>query len=288
MIDADHEVNYDVIGQWSEELDFTVGRDHTIAFAEATNDVVKQHTDGIYAPPVFAVIPPFNLMAATTMGAVPDDLMMRILHGEQDMRFHRPTEPGDVLTSRAKVVGIHGRSSGVVVTTLIESRAADGALVNEQFFSGFFRGGRLDGGRGDAAPEHPFDEALRARTPDAQIVQAFDPDQTFRYAAASGDPMPIHTDDEFAKEMGLPGIIVHGLCTMAFTARAVIDHACAEDPSRLKRLVVRFSSPAQPKHVLTTSIWNIGTSALGGSYVFETVTDEGKAVIKDGFADVAR
>ena len=44
--------------------------------------------------------------------AVPDELMMRILHGEQDMRFHRPILAGDDLRCRAKVIGIHGKSSG--------------------------------------------------------------------------------------------------------------------------------------------------------------------------------
>jgi len=47
-------------------------------------------------------------MAERTMSVVPDELMMKILHGEHDFRFHRPIEPGEKLTSRAKVVGIHG------------------------------------------------------------------------------------------------------------------------------------------------------------------------------------
>ena len=40
--------------------------------------------------------------------------------------------------------------------------------------------------------------------------QRIDDDQTYRYSEASGDPMPIHLDEEFAKQMGLPGIIAHG------------------------------------------------------------------------------
>lgn len=74
--------------------------------------------------------------------------------------------------------------------------------------------------------------------------QTFDADQTFRYAEASGDTMPIHTDEEFARSVGLRGIIIHGLCTMAFVSRAAIQTACPEDPSRLRRLAVRFSAPA--------------------------------------------
>lgn len=281
MAELGQDFNFDVIGQWSEPLAFSVTRDATIAYAEATNDEAEPHLRGDYAPPVYAIVPVFPIMADRTMSAVPDELIMRILHGEQDMRFHRPIVPGDELSCRAQVVGVHGRSSGVVVTTLLETRDAQGDLVNEQYFTGFFRGGQLEGGRGQEPPAHGFDTSLRERPADAVVIQKFDPDQTFRYSEASGDLMPIHLDDEFAKVMGLPGIIIHGLCTMAFTSRALIETVCPEDPSRLKRLVVRFSAPAEPKHTITTEIWNTGES----TYAFETVTDEGTFVIRDGLAE---
>jgi len=273
---------------WGDELEFTVDRARIVAYAEATNDPIRQHLEGVYAPPVFAVVPPFQLMAERTMSVVPDELMMKILHGEHDFRFHRPIEPGEKLISRAKVVGIHGKSSGVTVTTLIECRGDRGDVVNEQYFVGFFRGGTLDGGHGQPPPEHSLDEWVRSREPAAQVVQKFDEDQTFRYAEASGDPMPIHLDAEFARLMGLPGIIVHGLCTMAFTSHAVIGHVLPGDPSRLRRLAVRFSAPAQPRHTITTNIWPTGVTPgrnTRETYAFETVTDEGKTVIKDGLAE---
>ena len=44
--------------------------------------------------------------------------------------------------------------------------------------------------------------------------------------------MPIHLDDEIAKAMGFPGIIIHGLCTMAFTSQAAIQHGAARTTRR--------------------------------------------------------
>jgi acyl dehydratase len=66
------------------------------------------------------------------------------------------------------------------------------------------------------------------------------PDQflTVRYAGASGDFNPIHIDEEFARSVGLPGRILHGLWTMAQVARAHTD--AAGGPERLKRLSVQF------------------------------------------------
>jgi acyl dehydratase len=66
-----------------------------------------------------------------------------------------------------------------------------------------------------------------------------DPYVTVRYAGASGDFNPIHIDERFALEVGLPGRILHGLWSMAQVARAVGD-AAGDDPSALKSLAVQF------------------------------------------------
>jgi acyl dehydratase len=98
--------------------------------------------------------------------------------------------------------------------------------------------------------------------------------------------MPIHLDDEFAKSMGLPGVIVHGLCTMAFASRAVVETTCANDPTRLKRLAARFSSVVQPSERVTSSLWDNGVCDGRRQIAYETTTDEGKVAIKDGLAEV--
>src|SRR6184192_4837886 len=68
---------------------------------------------------------------------------------------------------------------------------------------------------------------------------------TVRYAGASGDFNPIHIDEEFARAVGLPGRILHGLWTMAQVARAQTEAAGA--PERLKRLKVQFRGMGLPE-----------------------------------------
>src|SRR4051794_16203308 len=71
---------------------------------------------------------------------------------------------------------------------------------------------------------------------------------TFRYAGASGDFNPIHLDDEFARSVGLPGRILHGLWTMAQVARA------QGDPLALKSLEVQFRGLGVPeREIVVTS-----------------------------------
>lgn len=65
-----------------------------------------------------------------------------------------------------------------------------------------------------------------------------DPYVTVRYAGASGDFNPIHIDEEFARQVGLPGRILHGLWTMAQVARAATE--AAGGPETLESLSVQF------------------------------------------------
>lgn len=74
---------------------------------------------------------------------------------------------------------------------------------------------------------------------------------TVRYAGASGDFNPIHIDEEFAKQVGLPGRILHGLWSMAQVARAQTE--AAGGPHTLRRLSVQFRGMGVPEQELTVT-----------------------------------
>src|SRR5262249_18680962 len=91
---------------------------------------------------------------------------------------------------------------------------------------------------GDAIPE------LRV-TPDKYL--------TNRYAGASGDFNPIHIDPEFAKAVGLPGTILHGLYMMGLVARANAEAVGGGDPRSMKRLSVQFRGMGAPETEIVVS-----------------------------------
>jgi acyl dehydratase len=279
-----HDFGVDKLGVASDPFEFEVDRDKIVAYAEATNDEIAQHAKGEYASPVFAIVPAFGALMGSSAGVIPGELIMRVLHGEQDFRYHGVVKPDTTLVTEVTPVGIHTRSSGVTVTSKAETRDKDsGELLVEQYLTAFVRGADAEVHEGEEPPAHSLDATVKESEPLAEVAQTFDADQTFRYSEASGDPMPIHLDEDIAKAAGLPGIIIHGLCTMAFASRAVIETVCPEDPSRLKRLAVRFSKIVQPGQTITTRIWETGE----GTYAFETVSEDGKVVITDGLAEVA-
>lgn len=277
----------DAIGKRGEPLAFSVERDRIAAYAAATNDSIAPHAAGELAPPVFSIVPAFQAMGMAAMSVIPAELLGAILHGEQDFHFHKPIEPGMELETISTPIGMRQRSSGVTVVVRSDTRDRAGELVTEGYSTTFVRGAQGAEDVGDEAPEHRFDAGLRDREPDAEVSQSYGADQTFRYAEASGDPMQIHLDEEFAKSVGLPGIIIHGLCTMAFTSVAVIERFAADDPSRLRRLAVRFASIALPEQTITTRIWAAGEREGRDCYAYETTSDAGAVVIKDGWAEIA-
>jgi acyl dehydratase len=106
---------------------------------------------------------------------------------------------------------------------------------------------------------------------------------TARYAGASGDFNPIHIDEEFAKAVGLPGRILHGLWTMAQVARAQSE--AAGGPEHLKRLSVQFRGMGMPEQEVVVS----GTvrEASGNRLIIDTVAEQGgNQIIRNAEAEV--
>ena len=285
----EHHVGFgiDKLGQWTEGPEFKVEADRTKAYAAATNDPIAAHAAGELAPPVFAVVPIWDTMAGAMAGIVPPEVLMLVVHGEQDMRFHQSILPGSVLRSKAAPIGVHVKPNGTSVIVKVETHDESGTLVVEQYMTSFFRGVSDGDGAGDEAPAHKLSAATKSSDPVATVTQTLDTDQTYRYAEASGDQMPIHLDAEIAKSVGLPGIIIHGLCTMAFTSVAAVQELCGGDSGNLRRLAVRFSKPVLPGQEITTRFWAAGDRDGNPVYGFETRNGDGEVVIKDGLAEVA-
>jgi 3-hydroxybutyryl-CoA dehydratase len=120
------------------------------------------------------------------------------------------------------------------------------------------------------------------RIPDLKVT----PDRYLphRYAGASGDFNPIHIDPEFARQVGLPGTILHGLYTMAQVARGSVA-AAGSDPRALKRLAVQFRGMGFPEQEITVS----GTvkEARDGRVVIDTFAEQsGSRIIRNAEAEL--
>jgi acyl dehydratase len=114
-------------------------------------------------------------------------------------------------------------------------------------------------------------------------------DQTRRYADAARDYSEYALNLEAAKAKGLEGVLVHGMLTMAFAGRALVDKACGGDSGRLKRLAGRFAAPVYlvPGQAITTTIWSMGRRDGRDLFGFESIEAGGGTAIRHGLAEVA-
>ncbi len=275
----------DKLGTTYEAVISTIDPAQALRYAAATNDPNPAYQAGTHAPPVFGVVPVWQSLLAAAADLIPADALMFIVHGEQDMYFHQPLVPGMELRTTATPQRISVGGSGTRLIVRLESTGNDGALVLTQYVTIFVRGMSDGESGGTDTPGHDFPEAARAH-PAGTFVIHVDDDQTFRYREASGDEMPIHLDEDFAKSVGLPGIIAHGLCTMAMCSQAVIATVAGGDAGRLRRLAVRFAANVFPGSDIEVSLFDAGRTTDGAqAYAFEA-TSAGSVVIKNGWAEV--
>lgn len=254
-----------------------------LAYAAATNDDNPRYAAGECTPPVFGVVVTWDILWGLVRQLVAPDLHDRIIHASQDLHFHRALRPGEELTTSGRAHSLRRTRSGSRLTARVTSRAAGGEeVVLDQYATLFLRKVLGEDNHGEDPPGHAFAPAP-GQEPSGTWTGRIDEDQTFRYRAASGDENPIHTDHEAARAAGLPGIVVHGLCTMAMCASGVVRLHGSDDPRRLARLAVSFSWPVFPASDLALT-----TYASGGTKFGFLATSSGKTVIRDGLAEFRR
>jgi acyl dehydratase len=267
-------VSFDVaaLGRTTDEQRYVVTQAALRAYADATDDVP--------GGPVFAIVPASPAIALASRFVASEEIRPRVVHYEQDFVLHRPFEPENAVVSQAAPVAILARPNGTSLVIHATTHSEDGELLAEQYVTEFFRGVEAPESRGERAPDHRLD--VDGKPPLAQIAYPIADDQTVRYADASGDHFAIHLDDEFARSVGLPGRIVHGLCAMAFAGRAVLEAAGVQDPSAVRRIAVRFSAPLFPGDTVTTRVWELDEATYG----FDASGSDGTPVLKDGRAEL--
>ncbi|HEY7534891.1 MAG TPA: MaoC/PaaZ C-terminal domain-containing protein [Thermodesulfobacteriota bacterium] len=249
-------------------------------------------TNGM-APPSFAVVHELflaeKLWTEVGLHGGPEQLgrnLLMLVHGEQDMRFYKPIRPGDTISSRAKVKDIEDKGSGELLVINVISKNQNGETVVESEWGIFIRGiGSGQKPKTNGKKEQPPQDSSGSLL--FRKIIRVPKDITYKYAEASGDRNPIHTDEKIAKAAGLRGIIVHGLCTLSITMRAIIECYLDSDPSKLRRLGSRFASPVYPGDTLVVDGWEMGKEDEKTVLGFEvTRRSDDVKVLRSGVAEV--
>lgn len=195
---------------------------------------------------------------------------MMLVHGEQQLRLAKPLPRSAVVESTVRVAEAHDKGSGLLLTLEVESCDESGGLLAQARTSMFIRG--LGGFGGDRGPTRK--SILTDSPPDAVIEEKTLERQALIYRLA-GDPNPLHVDPRMAAIGGFDKPILHGLCTLGFSARAILKQYCGNDAHRLGAIRARFSQHVFPGETLVTEMWREG----GGDIRFQTKAKERDVVV---------
>ena len=230
------------------------------------------YENGLKAVPTFATVITFPIQALAKSGVN----FARVVHGEQAVTFHRtvPPEGEAVGTSRVKGVYDKGADKGAILIVETALTLASGEPLVTLTSSIFARG---DGGFGGPADGEDKPHQVPERPADLSLDFPTRADQALLYRL-SGDRNPLHADPAFAKMVGFPRPILHGLCTYGITCRAVMQAFTDFDPAPIRSHQARFSAPVFPGETVTVDLWKDGPVVS-----FEAkVKDREAAVIKNG------
>lgn len=208
---------------------------------------------------------------------------LRLLHGEQSFQIHRPVPVEGLIRGEFRIDAVQdlGADKGAKVyqtKTLYDVQSGD--LIATLGTVLFLRGDGGQGGFGDVPPQP---EPLPERAPDLSASFPTLPQQALIYRL-SGDYNPIHADPAAAAKGGFPAPILHGLCSLGFATRAILQECAGNDPVRLKSLSLRFSKPVFPGETLAVEIFREGA----GRFSFRCRVPERDVVVLDrGRAEVS-
>jgi acyl dehydratase len=195
-------------------------------------------------------------------------LNARLVHAQHDLRIQGEVKEG-ILSVRARIVAAEQRRPGTFVTIRLEARGPAGDPVSTTDYGMLYRGVELDGAsraleRLEDPPRH-----ASALKPLGEVAVAATAAHVYTECARIWNP--IHTDPEYARGAGLPGIILHGTATLALSVSRLAE-------KRVRRVRCRFAGM-----VLMPSTLTVHASRENDEVVFETRNERGEAVIERGW-----
>jgi acyl dehydratase len=297
-----------LIGRTWPPIEYEVGREKIREYAAVVGEqspIYYQADEAravgfrsVVAPPMFCAVYCAPAVAQAVFDPEVGIDRARFVHGEQSFEWFAPVCAGDAVTTTCQIVEAYPKGDNAFYVFASESRNQRDEETMRARYTGIVRGGASDviAGPGDGADsgdrDRPSDRTLEpppglaegAALPEFSVT----PDRyvPHRYAGVSGDFTPIHLDAEFAQAVGMPGIILHGLYTMAIVARAQVE-GVGGDPRLLRTLRVQFRGVALPEvEIKVTS--SVAAITDGVAIVKTRAVQSEVEVIREGEAHIAR
>lgn len=276
-------IDPETVGYRTDPIEFCYTWRDTVVYALGVGATADEDLDFLYEGrgpkvlPTFASIPTFAAFDALVDAIGCDRRGM--VHHSQRIEVSKALKPNDRLKVTGRVAGLYDLKRFAMSVFDIEANDEAGDTIAKGVVTLVLRN---DGKFGGDPPPRSKRIAPPEREPDFEVREMVPPTQALLYRL-SGDYNPLHADPIFAADAGFDRPILHGLCTLGYAGRAVLNESCDGDPERFAALQGRFSAPAFPGDTLIIRGWK------ADDRVFLSVTTEarpGDLCVSNSYAEL--
>lgn len=263
---------------------------HTTNYAAAIGDMNPCYIDdcreeGIIAHPMFAVAlswPIIQNVYEYVKLPFPPEAFQTIVHYTEHLEFIRPVRPADRLTLHGRVAAVVPEKSGTHVVFQFIAVDEENKPVYTEYAGGMLRGVYCDG---PARRLEEYVEMPRRSETDGCCWQDYIPikqEAPYIYDGCSNIIFGIHTSPKFAKQVGLPGIILQGTATLALAVSHLINRELGGDSSQARSIAARFTGMVFPGTEIAVRLLSRDINNEEKVLHFEVQNHLGQKAIRDG------
>lgn len=270
------------IVKWRDTMNYAaaVGDNNPVYFDDTLEN-------GIIAPPMFCVALTWpiceRLGEHLESESFPKEVIPTQVHYTEHIHIHRPMKPEDRLTIRGTIAGIQPHRAGTHVIIRFDATDDNGAPVFTEHLGGLMRGVRCTGAAAaqENVPEIPRHQADTGAMDWVQPLD-IDPLLPYIYDGCTGIYFPIHTSIQFARSVGLPGIILQGTATLALAVREITNAFSGCDPTRIRSISCRFTDMVERGTRISIKANPVAENNGDNSIFFVVTNKDGRKAVRDG------
>lgn len=264
----------------------------TMNYSAALGDANPRYFDdeipgGITAHPVFPVAVTWKILGRIgefiDSRAFPLDLLLTQVHYTEHLAIHRPLAPGSRVDIEGRIAAILPHRAGTHVILRLDAAGADGSALFTEHIGAMLRGVECRGGGSGGEDIPPVPGLSEPGDPLWERVIHVDLLRPFVYDGCTDIVFPIHTSKQFARQVGLPGIILQGTATLAMAVTELINGELGGDPRTVRSIACRFSGMVFPGSDISVRLLGKEKSRTGTGLYFDVRDGTNQPVLLGGY-----